>query len=153
MTAYQSTGYIVQHSSLLRGTSLGGGLQSAVVDQRLLEKTHIDLLIFWEYLIEVTHEFHMLTSSLQNSSVQKTKVKYSASPQSARAHICSCLHTSIQCLVADRLGAVSLNSRKLLLEGHTKNDSGIFIPTAFNNLKCPFFHPERARLQHSPIKR
>ena len=38
-----------------------------------MEKTHIDLLVFWEYLIEVTHELHMLTSSLKDNSVHKAR--------------------------------------------------------------------------------
>ena len=67
--AYQSTGYIVQRNSLLQDTSLDGKLQSAVANQRLLETTHIDLPVFWESLIEVAHEFHMLTSSLKDNSV------------------------------------------------------------------------------------
>lgn len=35
LTAYQSTGYIVQHSSLLQDTSVNKGSQSVVIDQHL----------------------------------------------------------------------------------------------------------------------
>ena len=66
-------GYIVQHNSLLRGMSLDEELQSAATNEHILEKTHINLLIFWECPIEITHELHMLTSSLKDGSVRKAK--------------------------------------------------------------------------------
>jgi len=53
--------------------SLDEELQLTVTNERILKKTHINLLIFWECLIEITHEFHMLTSSLKDDSVHKTK--------------------------------------------------------------------------------
>lgn len=103
--------YIAQHSSPLRGTSLDGKLQSAVAKYYLLGVTHVDLLIFWEDLIEVAHEFHMLTSGLREKSVRKKGDNTILSPQSARVRICSYSYTSIQYPVVDQLRTVSLNSK------------------------------------------
>ena len=56
-----------------------------------------------------------------------------ALPQLARAHICSCSYTSIQCLVADRLRMIRVNSGQHPLDERTEDDSGIFIPTTFGD--------------------
>lgn len=73
-------------------------------------------------------------------------------PQLTRVRICLCLYRSIRCQRADRLHAVSLNSGQLL-EKRTKDDGGVLIPATIDDLQYPFFHPQRTRLQHSPIKR
>lgn len=66
LMAYQNMGYIVRHNSLLRGTSMNSEFQSAVANQSLPERSHINLLVFWEDLVEVAQEFHMLARRLKD---------------------------------------------------------------------------------------
>ena len=40
--------------------------QSAVANQCLPERSHINVLVFWEDLVEVAQEFHVLTRRLKD---------------------------------------------------------------------------------------
>ena len=53
--------------------SLDGELQSAAAKKHLPEATHVDLLVFWENLVEIAQELHVLTSGLKDESVHETR--------------------------------------------------------------------------------
>jgi len=52
---------------------LDGGLRSAAAKKRLLKVTHVDLLVFWENLVEIAQEFDVLTGGLKDGSVHETR--------------------------------------------------------------------------------